>query len=1009
MESVTAPPVTPLKPIHKLDDVTINRIAAGEIIQRPSAVIKEMLENSLDAKSTSIQILVKNGGLDYISIQDNGHGIDKDSLSILCERFTTSKITNYEDLEIGCSTYGFRGEALASISHVAHLTVLTKTNNDLCAYKAKYLDGILIPFKNGDSATPKPCAGVTGTTLTVEDLFYNMIPRRQALKSSSNEEYQRILDVSTRYAIHYGDQKISITCKKYASQAPDLHTTQQSSSLDNIKVCYGSQLARELLSIHYCHGYDSSIDLQSTVNRYEIPRESKITGSLQEQDGKVARFILDGYLTNANYSCKKSTCIIFINNRLVECQSLRKTIEMVYSSYLPRHTHPFLYLSLRMPYEDVDVNVHPTKKEVIFLFEEEILSAIHQFVTTLLTGANNSRVFYTQTLMTTPETTAPSVVASAPVLASSFSEQQHQCQGEMLMSSSSSLHPPTRPPRPSPSSQAKKLNREIDLVDFEGFEDFGRDNEKQEWKEKEKEEEEGEGVVSNETKKRKSASAAPQQDSSSSSPVVTATADPRKMQRKSVDPSKLIRTDSSASFIHQYFPTKSPSSSKPSSSSSSSSIQVVDLEAEGDDPQELLTQAQPLAQPDAPNVDLNPTVTLPDLSSLPLYCTECKQPTDDLPPFSSSSSSSTAAAATAISSSSTSSLRFCPCCQRPPLPTSSSSSTAATATATVSSTRRKFSPLQRTHCQYESVQTLIQEIDPSSSSSSSSSSTEDLQLLLKKHVFVGIVNSSFLLIQYDTKLFLVDYSHLLLHLFYQLTLFQFQSLPILSLENNPIPITEYIFFALDHLPPPPPEGSGAGVEDGLTWCPEDGPKDQLAEAMTSVLISKQELLLEYFSITVTSDGLLTSLPNLLEDYQPIPEGLPSFLLRLATEPNWESEMECFRQICKEIALFYSYLQPEEALGVTPAAAPVPHAPSVAEDASSSSLPSPHHQQQQQLQQQEQRRQKQRCLSKEAESRLLNDLLPAIKYYLIPLKEFREDGTFVQIADLKNLYKIFERC
>jgi DNA mismatch repair protein MLH1 len=162
----------------------VNKIAAGEIIVAPMHALKELIENSVDAGSTSIEVLVKDGGLKLLQITDNGHGIDvclpkvitreikntdtiqRDDLPILCERFTTSKLKEFEDLT-SIGTYGFRGEALASISHIAHLTVTTKTAGSSCAWRAHYGDGKLVPAKPGQPAAPKATAGRGGTQITV--------------------------------------------------------------------------------------------------------------------------------------------------------------------------------------------------------------------------------------------------------------------------------------------------------------------------------------------------------------------------------------------------------------------------------------------------------------------------------------------------------------------------------------------------------------------------------------------------------------------------------------------------------------------------------------------------------------------------------------------------------------------------------------------------------------------------------------------------------------------------
>lgn len=148
--------------IRKLDETVVNRIAAGEVIQRPANALKELLENSLDAKSTSIQVTVQEGGLKLLKIQDNGTGINKEDFPIVCERFTTSKLEKFEDLT-SLGTYGFRGEALASISHVARLTIITKTVDMQCAYKCAFNDGKLV-------GTAKPCAGTQVNTIILNML-----------------------------------------------------------------------------------------------------------------------------------------------------------------------------------------------------------------------------------------------------------------------------------------------------------------------------------------------------------------------------------------------------------------------------------------------------------------------------------------------------------------------------------------------------------------------------------------------------------------------------------------------------------------------------------------------------------------------------------------------------------------------------------------------------------------------------------------------------------------------
>ncbi|KAI9736421.1 MAG: DNA mismatch repair protein [Claussenomyces sp. TS43310] len=337
--AITAP-----KRIKALDSDVVNKIAAGEIIVAPVHALKELIENSVDAGSTSLEILVKDGGLKLLQITDNGHGIDANLSAI--------------------GTYGFRGEALASISHIAHLTVTTKTSESNCAWRACYSDGLLAPSKPGGSADPKPTAGRQGTQITVEDLFFNMPTRRRAFRSAS-EEFNKILDVVGKYAIHCNG--VAFSCKKHGESSTSLSTQANASCIDSIRLIYGSAVANEL------------IEFDSADDRYG--------------------FKATGYASNANYHVKRTIVLLFINHRLVESTNIRKAVEATYSTFLPKGGHPFLYLSLEIDPQRVDVNVHPTKREVNFLNEDEIIEHVCNDIRIKLANVDSSRTFMTQSLL----------------------------------------------------------------------------------------------------------------------------------------------------------------------------------------------------------------------------------------------------------------------------------------------------------------------------------------------------------------------------------------------------------------------------------------------------------------------------------------------------------------------------------------------------------------------------------------------------------------------------------
>ncbi|KAL8910901.1 MAG: hypothetical protein Q9171_003856 [Xanthocarpia ochracea] len=382
------------KRIKALDQDVVNKIAAGEIIVAPVHALKELIENAVDAGSTSLEIITKDGGLKLLQITDNGHGINRDDLPILCERFTTSKLKTFEDLT-SIGTYGFRGEALASISHIAHLTITTKTADSSCAWRAHYADGKLVPAKPGQSVDPKPTAGRGGTQITVEDLFYNVPSRQKAFRSPS-EEYAKILNVVGRYAVHCTG--VAFSCKKLGDSATSISTPSGASTVDCIRQIHGSAVANELLEFAV-------------------------------SDQKWA-FKASGWISNANYHIKKTNILLFINHRSVESSAIKKAIEQTYSTFLPKGGRPFIYLSLDIDPQRVDVNVHPTKREVNFLNEDEIIESICNGIKIRLSSVDISRTFTTQSLLPGAKTPMPMTsnyqnngIKSAPKTASSATQR----------------------------------------------------------------------------------------------------------------------------------------------------------------------------------------------------------------------------------------------------------------------------------------------------------------------------------------------------------------------------------------------------------------------------------------------------------------------------------------------------------------------------------------------------------------------------------------------------------
>ncbi|UJR24823.1 hypothetical protein I4U23_006198 [Adineta vaga] len=337
------------KKIQKLDETVVNRIAAGEIVVRPCAAIKELVENSLDAGAHTIQIHVKQGGLKSIEIRDDGCGIGKVDLPLVCERFATSKLKNFDDL-YHLNTYGFRGEALASLSYAGHVKIVSKIAESQCAYICEYEDGKIRP-----STSIKPCAGTNGTLIVIEDLFYNNPIRLKMMKSGS-EEYTRMVDCVMKMALR--NTQVSFTLKRDTQIEPDVHTIGKETTtiLHNMKLLYGADMVKDMF--------------ETIINENDTPYKFQCK----------ACFTGTQYSSSSKSSTNSMTFILFINGRLVDCQPLKKAIQQMYAILINKQTSPFVYLDLIMDPTTLDVNIHPSKNEVRFLHADPIIVAIVQAI-----------------------------------------------------------------------------------------------------------------------------------------------------------------------------------------------------------------------------------------------------------------------------------------------------------------------------------------------------------------------------------------------------------------------------------------------------------------------------------------------------------------------------------------------------------------------------------------------------------------------------------------------------
>ncbi len=303
--------------VQRLPDELINQIAAGEVVERPASVVKELVENSLDAGATRIRVDMDQGGLSLLRIADNGMGMDETDARLAVERHATSKLREIDDLQ-ALTTYGFRGEALASVASVSRFTLRTRRREDE--------QGVELFIEGGALPVLKPCGIAPGTVIEVRDLFYNVPARRKFLKSSTTESG------------HVAD-----FIEAVALSAPSLALT----------LVREGRVAREWLRAE---------DRASRV-RAAFPSEP-----LAELRGEREGVRLEAYLARPERArAASNTLRLFLNGRLIRDRLLLRTVSQAYGSVLPSGRYPVGVLFLELPPDQVDVNVHPQKAEVRFL------------------------------------------------------------------------------------------------------------------------------------------------------------------------------------------------------------------------------------------------------------------------------------------------------------------------------------------------------------------------------------------------------------------------------------------------------------------------------------------------------------------------------------------------------------------------------------------------------------------------------------------------------------------
>ena len=330
--------------IHVLDETTINKIAAGEVVERPASVIKELIENSIDASSTNIEIEIGDGGVAYMRITDNGIGMTEEDARLAILRHATSKIQHVEDL-FDIASLGFRGEALASIASVSHFSLTTrKDDSDL---------GTRITVDGGTFTDCIPYGAAPGTTVEIRDLFYNTPARRKFLKTERTES-SKIQDIVGKLAL----SNPHISFKLIIDDRVAIITPGNGNIGDTVAALYGYKTKDDIFTVAY---ESDSIYIDGVVSKPTLLKSTRIWQT------------------------------IIVNNRVISDKTIMKAIDNAYHALLPKNGHPLVVLNVTVPADMVDINVHPRKSEVKFSDDKIIFKAVYHGILNALNNPLHER------------------------------------------------------------------------------------------------------------------------------------------------------------------------------------------------------------------------------------------------------------------------------------------------------------------------------------------------------------------------------------------------------------------------------------------------------------------------------------------------------------------------------------------------------------------------------------------------------------------------------------------